>query len=60
MSIETLQLRQILEKHVPKHAERIMFDVALLFKPALDPPPREMTLEEEIARMCGEGCPNGD
>jgi hypothetical protein len=27
--------------------------------PQADPLPRELTLEEEVARMLDEGCPNG-
>jgi hypothetical protein len=61
-SIKILQLRQILDRRVPDHAEEIIHDVTLVLKRAwpFDPPTRELTLDEEIGRMIGEGCPNGD
>jgi hypothetical protein len=62
MVIDIFTLRKILDTHVPDFTAQIIEDLQRHSDatPVIDPPPREMTLEEEIARMTGEGCPNGD
>ena len=62
LSIDLNTLREIVLRHAPAVAERILRDVlrssAILF--SADPPPRELTLDEEIGRMWDEGNPNCD